>query len=70
MDENVPMAPLKPDHVLMGDAFCSSKKNQYLCFHIVLTNPLLAYSNKDLKNIEMGRDTLLWIPNSKIAHLT
>ena len=54
----------------MGDAFCSSKKNQYLCFHIVLTNPLLAYSNKDLKNIEMGRDTLLWIPNSKIAHLT
>lgn len=71
MGGNVPMAPLKPDHILKGDAFCSSKKNQYLCFHIVLTNPLLAYSDKDLKkNIEMGRDTLLWIPNSKIAHLT
>ena len=56
MGGNVPMAPLKPDHVLKGDAFCSSKKNQHLCFHIVLTNPLLAYSNKDLKNIEMGRD--------------
>lgn len=70
MGGNVPMAPLKPDHVLKGDAFCSSKKNQYLCFHIVLTNPLLAYSNKDLKNIEMGGNTLLWIPNSKIAHHT
>ena len=50
----MPMAPLKPDHVLKGDAFCSSKKNQYLCFHIVLTNPLLAYSDKDLKK------TLKW----------
>ena len=32
MGGNVPMAPLKPDHVLKGDAFCSSKKKPVLMF--------------------------------------
>ena len=32
IDGNVPMAPLKPDHVLKGDAFCSSKKKPVLMF--------------------------------------
>ena len=64
MGGNVPMAPLKPDHVLKGDVFGSSKKK------LVLMLPHCPYQSTPSIFKQRLKKTLKWEETSCFGYLT